>query len=141
MFLCCQQVGDAAPSAVHITDSEETTGAAEEPAITPLSFIQIKHIFVISSFTIHASFSAFKIKRGLWNKVQIMRNLVFICFSSYCLQNMKGILMASNEGRLIAAALEKEKSITIKQRRAMVRILVAFLIETFGEMWVTKDLF
>lgn len=66
---------------------------------------------------------------------------VFICFSSYCLQNIKGILMASNEGRLIAAALEKEKSITIKQRRAMVRILVAFLIETFGEMWVTKDLF
>lgn len=63
-----------------------------------------------------------------------MRNLVFICFSSYCLQNIKGILVASHEGRLITAALEKDKSITVKQRRAMVRILVAFLIETFGEM-------
>ncbi len=42
--------------------------------------------------------------------------------------------MASNEGRLITAALEKDKSITVKQRRAMVRILVAFLIETFGEV-------
>lgn len=60
-FLCCQQAGDA----VHITDTEETTVAAEESATTPLSFIQIKHIFVISSFTIHASFSAFKIKQGL----------------------------------------------------------------------------
>ncbi|XP_042631726.1 uncharacterized protein LOC109104311 [Cyprinus carpio] len=48
--------------------------------------------------------------------------------------NIKEILMASHEGRWISAALEKEKSITIKQRRALVRILVAFLIEKFGEM-------
>ncbi|XP_026124521.1 uncharacterized protein LOC113106635 [Carassius auratus] len=48
--------------------------------------------------------------------------------------NIKEILMASHEGRWISAALEKEKSITIKQRRALVRLLVAFLIEKFGEM-------
>lgn len=69
-----------------------------------------------------------------------MRN--FIClytfvFSFLCVQNIKEILLTSSEGREIGGSLETKKNITIKQRRALVRILVSYLIEKFGETWVT----
>ncbi|XP_059403401.1 uncharacterized protein LOC132136875 isoform X2 [Carassius carassius] len=43
------------------------------------------------------------------------------------------ILNNSYEGRLIVESLDKDNFVTIKQRRCMIRILVSYLIEKFGE--------
>lgn len=47
--------------------------------------------------------------------------------------DVRTILTNSYEGRLIVESLDKDSFVTIKQRRCMIRILVSYLIEKFGE--------
>ncbi|XP_041840155.1 uncharacterized protein LOC121639051 [Melanotaenia boesemani] len=47
--------------------------------------------------------------------------------------DIRQILTSSTEGKLILESLDEENLITIKQRRCLVRILVSYLMEKFGD--------
>ncbi len=61
-------------------------------------------------------------------------HVVHLPFLSVFFQDIRAALSAVPEGRSIVESLDTEKLITIKERRAMVRILVSHLMEKCGEM-------
>lgn len=58
---------------------------------------------------------------------------VHLPFLSVFLQDIHAVLYASPEGRAIVENLDRDKLIAIKERRAMVWILVSHLMERCGE--------
>ncbi len=60
-------------------------------------------------------------------------HVVYLPFLSVFFQDIRTVLSDVLEGRAIVQSLETDQLITIKQRRAMVRILVSHLIDKCGE--------
>ena len=66
-------------------------------------------------------------------KLDIAMHVVYLPFLSVFFQDIHTVLSDVLEGRAIVQSLDTDQLITIKQRHAMVRILVSHLIEKGGE--------